>query len=331
MNENEIAFRTTFQQTLARAKRLVTNCLPTSNTGLRRLVAFALHNQMPSGSSFVLKYTFCHRERDSQKILNVAAALLLLQESLLITDDIFDSGKLRHGACPVYLRYGVNHAVIAAELLQTIALRQVSEEAGQNCFHNPEIACRLLNEILLDCYTGQFLDLINTSRTTVTLRGYYRMIALGSGRVFQKVARCGAMLAGKSAEEIHILEQFAYAYGMALFIIDDTIDLLPARATGKTYASDLQARRMRLPIILALRFANRNQRKLLDHFLRERTSRAASVAQVARIIRECRALQASLRIANRYVTRALDTLAKLPPSLTTRRLGWLAERLLVKI
>jgi geranylgeranyl pyrophosphate synthase len=329
MNKNELAFRVTFRETLSSAKRLVMNSVPETDARLRKLMAFALHSHTPSEYPFVLKYSFCHRERDGQKILRMAAALHLLQQSSLITDDIFDSGELRYEDRPVYLKYDVNHAIIAVELLQAIALRCVSEEQTNDCFRNADIASRLLNEILLDAYIGQYLDIFNSARLSITLREYYRMIALGSGRVFQKVARCGALLAGKPDEEIHFLSKFAYSYGMALFIIDDTIDMLPARATGKTYASDLKGRRMRLPIIIALRLANRNQRQLLDRFLRKKTPREPRIEQVAAVIRDCGAMQASLLIANRYLTSSLRSLAKLPPSLTTRRFRWLAERLLV--
>jgi geranylgeranyl pyrophosphate synthase len=329
MDTNEIAFRMTYRQTLSSAKLLVTNSLPNTNAGLRKLMAFALRSHTPSGYPFVLKYSFCRRERDGEKILKVLAAVHLLQQSSLITDDIFDCGELRYGDRPVYLKYGVNNAIIAAELLQAIALRCASEELARSRFRNTEIVFKLLNVILLDGYVGQYLDIFNAARPTITRQEYYRMIALGAGRFFQNVARCGALLADKPEKEIRILSNFAYSYGMALFILDDIIDVLPASATGKTYASDLKGRRMRLPIIMALQLANRSQRQLLYRFLRKKTPREPRIEQVAAVIRDCGALQASLLIANQYLTSSLRSLAKLPPSLTTQRLRWLAERLLV--
>jgi geranylgeranyl diphosphate synthase, type II len=326
MDDNETSFRVTFWQTLSTAKQLVMNSVPNTNAGLRKLMGFALHSDTPSGYPFVLKYSFCRRERDGEKILKLAGVVHLLQQSLLITDDIFDCGELRGGNRPVYLKYDVKNAIIAAELLQSIALRCASEELVRSCFRNTEIVFKLLNLILLNCYIGQYLDIFNSARPTVTCREYYRVIALGAGRCFQDVARCGALLADKPEQEIRILGKFAYSYGMALFILDDTIDMMPASATGKTYASDLKARRMRLPIIMALRLANRSQRQLLYRFLRNKTPR---IEQVATVIRDCGALQASLLVANRYLTSSLRSLAKLPPSLTTQRLRWLAERLLM--
>lgn len=322
-----MAFQVTFQQTLSSAKRLVMNSVAKADAGLRRLMAFTLHNQTPSGYPFVLRYAFCRRERDGRRILKIAAAVHLLQQSSFITDDIFDCGELRYGDRPVYLKYDVNQAIIAAELLQGIALRCVSEELAESGFRNTAIVPGLFNQILLDGYVGQYLDLFNSSRPTITFQQYYRMIALGAGRFFQNVARSGALLAGKPEEEVRILSKFAYSYGMALFIIDDIIDMLPARETGKTYASDLKGRRMRLPIIMALRLANRSQTQLLHRFLRRDTPHRPSIDQVATVIRECGALEASQRIASRYLSSSLCSLAKLPPSVTKERFQWLAERL----
>jgi geranylgeranyl pyrophosphate synthase len=327
MDRNELAFRVTFRETLSSAKKLVMNGVPKTDAGLCKLMAFALHNQTPSGYPFVLRYAFCRRERDGRKILKVAAAVHLLQQSSFITDDIFDRGELRYGDRPVYLKYDVNHAVIAAELLQGIALRCVSEELAGSGLRNTAIVFKLFNQMLLDGYVGQYLDIFNSARPTVTLGEYYRMIALGAGRIFQNVACSGALLAGKPNEEVHILSKFAYSYGMALFIIDDIIDMLPARDTGKTYASDLKRRRMRLPLILALRLANRSQRQLLHRFLRKNRTHQPRIQQVASVIRDCGALKASQRVASRYLSRSLRSLAKLPASITRERFGWLAERL----
>lgn len=327
MDKNQLAFRLTFQQMLSSATHLVMNSLPKANASLRKMMAFSLKTRTPSGYPFVLKYAFCRRERDAGKILNIAAAVHLLQQSSFVTDDIFDCGELRFGAPPVYLRYGVNHAIIAAELLQGIALRCVSEELTRGRFHNTAIVLKLFNQLLLDGYVGQYLDIFNSARPTLTVQEYCRMIALGAGRLFQNVARCGALLAGKPEGEVRILSKFAYGYGMAVFIIDDIIDILPAWETGKTYASDLKRRRMRLPLIMALRLANRSQRQLLYRFLGKNTERHSRIEQVATFIRHCGALEASQRIARCYLSTSLRRLSKLPPSVTAERFRWLAERL----
>jgi geranylgeranyl pyrophosphate synthase len=291
-------------------------------------MALVLRKQTASGYPFVLKYAFCRRERDGKKILKIAAAVHLLQQSSFLTDDIFDRGELRYGNRPVYLEYDVNHAIIAAELLQGIALRCVSEELAWSGFRNATMVFELLNQILLDGYVGQYLDIVNSARPGVTLREYYRMIALGAGRAFQNLARFGALLAGKPKEEVRELSKFAYNYGMALFIIDDIVDMLPPRETGKTYAGDLKGRRMHLPLIMAIRMANPSQKKLLHRFLRENAPHRPRIEQVATVIRDCGALEASQRIARRYLNASLRSLSKLPPGIATDHFRWLAKRLL---
>jgi geranylgeranyl pyrophosphate synthase len=327
MDKSELAFRLTFRQTRSSARRLVMNSLAAANGGLRKLMAFALHCQTPSAYPFVLKYAFCRHEGDGKKILKITAAVHLLQQSSFITDDIFDCGELRYGDHPMYLKYDVNQAIIATELLQAIALRCVSEELSENGFRNSAIVLKLFNQILLDGYVGQYLDIFNSARATVRLRDYYRVIAFGAARLFRSVARCGALLAGKPEEEVSILSKFAYAYGMAAFVADDIIDILPGWETGKTYASDLKVRRMRLPLIMALRLANRGQRQLLHRFLSSDIDRRPPIEQVATVIRHCGALEASQLIAKRYLRASLGRLSKLPPSVTAERFRWLAEGL----
>jgi geranylgeranyl pyrophosphate synthase len=112
-----------------------------------------------------------------------------------------------------------------------------------------------------------------------------------------------------------------------VFIIDDIIDILPAWQTGKTYASDLKGRRMRLPLIMALRLANRSQRKLLDRYLSKSVTRRPSIEQVATTLLNCGAIEASQRIARRYLRTSLCNLSQLPPNITVERFRWLAERL----
>jgi len=328
MDSNQRAFGATFRRTLLRARRLVRSSLPNHDAGLRSVMAFVLNNQAPSGYPFVLKYAFCRQERDENRILPIAAAVHLLQQSSFLTDDIFDCGELRCGKPPVYLKYGVNQAIIAAQLLQAIAFRCVGDELARGHFHHGAVALNLLHQILLDGYVGQYLDIVQSGRPSVTPREYCRVIALGAGRAMQNVARCGALLAGKPEREVRALSRFARAYGMALFIIDDITDILPARQTGKTYASDLKGRRMRLPLIMALRLANRGQRELLRRFLSANRARRPGIEQVAAVILGCGACQASQRVARYYLRSSLSSLSKLEPGITAERFRWLAGRLL---
>lgn len=328
MDANERAFGVSFQRTLRFARRLVHDGLPKGDSGLRNLMAFVLNRQTPSGYPYVLTYAFCRRQRAANEILPLAASVHLLQQSSFLLDDIFDCGELRYGQPAVYRKFGVSQAIIAAQLLQGIAFRCVGKELARGRLRNGGRVLGLLSRIFLDGYVGQYLDLANIGRASLSVGEYLRIIALGAGRAFGNVARCGALLAGKSERDVRLLGKFAHAYGMALFIIDDITDLLPARQTGKTYACDLKGRRMRLPLILALRLANQEQRKLLRLFLRNDPARRPRIEQVAAVIVNCGACQASQSAARHYLRASLSTLSRLEPGITVTRLRWLAERLL---
>lgn len=324
----EVAFEETFRKIHPIAIRLVLNRINKQDRHLKKLMSFALENQTASEYPFVFKYSFCNKEQDAKKVNTLAAAVHLLQTSTFITDDIFDASETRDYQRTIYRKYGASYAVIVAELLQSIGLECVSSELQQRRFASEGLVLKIFNQIVSDLYYGQYLDIHNSSNVSVSTRDYYRVISLGAGRFFANLARCGALLASKPRADIEGLTRYGYFYGMALFITDDVVDIVKMPAiTGKSFASDLRGRRMRLPIIMALRLASRNDAHLLRNFLRRKSS-YPRINHVAKLIQECGAVDACKVIAKRYLHRSLKCLSGMKRSLTVESLRWLSESLI---
>src|SRR6185369_10835888 len=97
---------------------------------------------------------------------------------------------------------GLDNAIIAGTLMQSIALEAISRELAAHRFPNAAEAMTVFHQIIRELFVGQYLDIENSATLRVTERDYYRVIALGVGRYFGHVARCGALLAGRSLTEI---------------------------------------------------------------------------------------------------------------------------------
>jgi geranylgeranyl pyrophosphate synthase len=329
MRDSEAALRDSFLAAQAGARRIVYRYVSPADKYLRKMIGFALDDQNLSEYPFILDSAFSRREGDGGKIARLAACIHLLQSSTFITDDIFDRGVLRYGRPAVHCRYGISDAIIVAELLQSAALQTAAEELASGRFSHAARVNALLNRILVDLYVGQSLDLRGSSRISTTRSEYYRIIGLGAGRFLSTVARCGALLAGKPPLESEALAQYGHAYGMALFILDDVVDVLESSArTGKTERADIKQRRMRLPMICALQLSRGPQRGLLRDFLLRRASPGA--AHVAALLHDCGAVEASVLIARRWLRRAIGALAPLHRDHSAVRLQWLAEDLWVQ-
>ena len=323
------AFHRTFQEAHELSKQLLRREFRVQDPGIAELMRFILRKQTTSEYPFIFKYSFCRKESDGARVRRLAAAVHLLQSSTFVTDDIFDHARLRDGQPAVHVRYGVDYAIIGAQLMQSVALKVVGEELERGGFRNKLEVSNLFNQIVLDLYRGQYLDVANTANLRMTRREYDRIIALGAGKFFGYVAKCGALLAGKGPGEVASLERYGYHFGMALFISDDMVDVSGSPAeTGKSYATDLRNRRVRLPVILALRMASRQEAAFLRRFYRKPDSPASEVRRAAAILRRCGALASCENAADRHISHALVALRGLRRSTPVARLRWLAETLM---
>ena len=322
------AFQRTFREAHSLSQHLMHREFRRQDPGIAELMKYILRRQSTSEYPFVFQYSFCQKESDGRRVRRLAAAVQLLQSSALVTDDIFDHARLRYGQPAVHLRYGVSGAIIAAELMQSVALKVVGEELERGRFQNKLAVANLFNQILLDLYRGQYLDVHNTGNLKMARREYDRIIALGVGNYVAHVAKCGALLAGKGSREAASLERYGYHYGMAVFVTDDIVDVRSPAVTGKSFAMDLRNRRMRLPVILALRMASRRDAAFLRNLYGKARPAARDVRRAAGVLRKCGALTACKREAERHLSRALAALRGLRQSMPVARLRWLAETLM---
>ena len=322
------AFDRTFREAHALSQQLVRREFRRQDPALAELMSFILRKQSASEYPFVFTYSFCRKESEARRVGRLAAAVHLLQSSTFVTDDIFDHARLRYGQPAVHMRYGVDYAIIGAQLMQSVALKVIGEELERGGFRNRLSALNLFNRIVLDLYRGQYLDLHHTADLRMPRREYNRIIALGGGNHFAYLAKCGALLAGKGLREVARLERFGYHYGMALFLTDDIMDAQPAAEIGKSPAADLKNRRVRLPVMLALELASASEQAFLRSLYRKAPPAAGDVRRAAGILHRCGALAACTGQAERHISQALRALRGLRPSTPVARLRWLAETLM---
>jgi geranylgeranyl pyrophosphate synthase len=303
--------------------------LPGDDRFLREMMMSSLRGQVTADYAFVFQYAFCRRESDAARVSRLAAAVHLLQSSAFVSDDIFDHSALRYGHAALHEKYGVSYAIVATELMQSAALETISRELRRGRFQNSLAVMEILNRVVFDLYVGQYLDVRNSGNLRMTRRQYDRVIALGVGRYFGQLAKCGAMLAGKTPTEVEALTRFGYHYGMALFITDDMVDIINSSSvTGKGDSCDLVNRRMRLPAMLALRLASPQDALFLRRYLGGNGVGSRHLPKAVRVIERSGALAECKKAAHRHVTQSLSALRRLSQTVPVKRLAWVTETLL---
>ena len=325
-------FKDTFKIIYPIAIRIICKNL-NNNESLYKMMCRAASDESPSDYPFLFRFSYQLGGKPFNKVHRIAAAIHLLQTSTFVTDDIFDNSKKRGGRKTIHNVYGINNAIITAELLQTISLNTIYSEIMKNSFPHSKIVFSLFNEFLEDVYIGQYLDIYQSGKNDVSLDSYSKMIALTTGKFLSNLSRAGSLLANLPKLHVESLSNYGFYYGMALQICDDIIDVIyDSSLTMKSFACDIKCRRLRIPLILALNLSrNKDHDTLIQLVARQNRLSLNEIKSTINIIKECGAIDECKRIACQYILKAVEALSKVKNTFPKKMLEYLALGLLRNI
>lgn len=178
---------------------------------------------------------------------HLAVTWNLLHLAAHIFDDIADEGFVMGPNGPMPLAEAVNVATaflfLAQLALDPLPQKDIPLSLLYKLRHN-------LNQITTQVCVGQHRDLVEMTRSEVSLDAYWEVIAAKSGLSFGWACRAGAAVAGGSPSQIEGCGVYGYNLGLLLQISDDWADLWTDKGV-----SDLALGKKTLPVIYALAVA----------------------------------------------------------------------------
>jgi geranylgeranyl diphosphate synthase type II len=191
-------------------------------------------------------------------LLDTACALEMIHTYSLIHDDLpaMDDDDLRRGRPTCHVRFGEAVAILAGDVLQTLAFQTIAEDEKLS----PAVRVRLLSEIARGAGTpdgmvaGQALDLLAASNAA-TGAELERIHRHKTGALIEASARAGAIIAGANTgdAELDALTLYAARLGLLFQITDDLLDVTAtADDLGKTPGKDERASKATYPALYGL-------------------------------------------------------------------------------
>ena len=263
------------------------------------------------------------------KVVDVMAAIELLQSYLLIHDDIMDRDELRRGGPTIHTwftrkcrennwhdceHYGISQAITAGDLLEASAV---------NLLSSSKIPINLVNKLILTYSRGlrrvaygQYLDVLfskiplsNTSEEDVLLINKLKT----SSYTIELPLHLGIIASNDYNEALlRDISKYAEPAGIAFQVRDDIIGLFgDPNVTGKLLGSDIKSKKKTLLIVKAYEYATGNDKKLLDLVydkLKEEEINEYYIGEVQRIVKESGGLRYCEELINRYVDKAIGVL-----------------------
>jgi len=257
-----------------------------------------------------------------------AVAVELFHFSTLVLDDILDNSPLRGGKKTVYKVYGTNYAIIAAEVLNSLAFLALNHDSLISNVGSSLVidANNLLKKTYRDVYCGQYLDLSFESVNSTTESQYLDMVSKTTGSLIKCSIVIGAILGGGSKKEINYLDEFGSVIGKAFQIRDDIIEIIgDAQVIGKQLGGDIKQGKMRLPLIRAIYSCTKGERKFLKDFLKNKKNDEKSIGRCIEIIVESGAIEYSKQIARELSYDSIQYLKHFPDKPSKKALIAFAE------
>lgn len=263
-----------------------------------------------------------------RQALSAGAAMEIMHNFTLVHDDIMDHAPTRRGRPTVHLRWGLNTALLAGDVLLGLAYRVLLRTPGADSRR----IVSLFTTGVIDVCEGQALDLEFEKRNRVTVAEYFAMIEKKTGRLISMAAEMGGVIGGGSRAEIAALRRYGHELGRAFQLQDDLLDVVAEeKEFGKVIGGDIMEGKRTYLMLTTLRRARGEDRAFLERILRRprggTRARRALVPAVTRLYRKYGVLEAVREEIRRNTGRAQRALRVLPATPARATLAWLADAL----
>lgn len=248
-------------------------------------------------------------DRDYMKSFPAALAVELFHNFTLVHDDIMDHALLRRGMQTVHIRFGLNKAILAGDVMLIYAYQFLTRGT------TPDVASELIgmfNETAVKICEGQQFDLDFEENNEVQLSDYLRMIESKTASLIGCALAIGAVRATADTVSTDLLYSCGVDMGMAFQIKDDYLDCFgDPNLTGKQAGGDILQGKKTFPILKAIDLAGPRADDLKICYNDRGMSVRDKMDRVMKWYRELGVAEACEVAQHSYFTRALSRLEEI--------------------
>ncbi|MCD1296124.1 farnesyltranstransferase [Methanocella sp. CWC-04] len=176
-----------------------------------------------------------------------ALVVEMIHNTSLILDDIIDSSETRRGKATINARWGNHMALIAADAMLALTIKQAARSDLQ------------VTRAIIECASTSLLRLAEGEAMELTNRDYgiddyYKIAQKKTASLFRASSEVGALVGGGTKKEVDALNRYGDNIGIAFQMKDDILDFTSDKETlGKPIMIDLKMNRPTLVLLLAMK------------------------------------------------------------------------------
>ena len=238
----------------------------------------------------------------------LAVCVEFLHTATLLHDDVVDESSMRRGRTSANALWGNATSVLVGDFLYARAFELM---VSLRSFDAMEFFARttcLMAE-------GEVLQLVHANDLDCAESIYFRIIQAKTAELFIAAARVGGIIADLSTESIQALETYGRSLGFAFQLVDDVLDYDSSLAIlGKSPGDDFREGKVTLPIILALKHADKADRVFWERALNPATQAPDDFERSIFLLKKLNIFEDVLERARSYAAQARAALSPFPHS-----------------
>jgi octaprenyl-diphosphate synthase len=235
--------------------------------------------------------------------LGLAAAVEFIHTATLLHDDVVDESNLRRGLASANAVFGNKASVLVGDFLFSRAFLLMVETGSLEVL-------RILSQASAVIAEGEVLQLQTTNDTKTSEESYLEVIRAKTAALFAAACRVSAVIAGRPAAEAEALDNYGLNLGIAFQLVDDVLDYSALQARlGKTVGDDFREGKITLPVVLAIRRGDDEERVFWRRVLEETEQTEGDLDHAIRLMTRHNALRDTVDRARQYGAIAREALS----------------------
>jgi octaprenyl-diphosphate synthase len=240
--------------------------------------------------------------------VKLAASVEFMHTATLLHDDVVDQSELRRGKIAARLLWGNEASVLVGDFLLGQAFKMMVEVGSLG-------ALRVLSNAAVVIAEGEVFQLSIAKNTATTEDDYLAVINAKTAALFAAAAEVGGIIADRSAAEQAGLRSYGKNLGLAFQLVDDALDYSGEQAKlGKSVGDDFREGKITLPVVLAFRRGNAEERAFWQRTLERAEMQDGDLDRAIGYMIKYGTIEDTIKRARHYGAMACDALAIFPES-----------------
>tara|TARA_B110000046_G_scaffold48630_1_gene53903 strand:- start:11679 stop:12659 length:981 start_codon:yes stop_codon:yes gene_type:complete len=232
-----------------------------------------------------------------------AASLIeLLHTATLVHDDVVDESYKRRGFFSINALWKNKIAVLVGDYLLSRGLLLSIEHEEFDLLKIVSTSVKLMSE-------GELLQIEKARKLDIEEDVYFDIITKKTATLIASCCATGAKSAKQSNETIEKLRLFGEKVGISFQIKDDLFDYGSGENLGKPTGIDIKEKKMTLPLIYALRKADKSKRRQIINIVKKNNNNEKKIKEVIDFVIDSGGLEYATKKMLEYRDEALAILS----------------------